>query len=443
MRAALILFAVAQLGSQTQPVLKGRVADDDGSPLANVRVQVRDAAAVREAATNVTGVFQIPLPHPGQYVLTIQHTGYFVLEEPVQVGETGADVSLMLNPQREVFQSVKVGASPSTIDPDRTTLEQHLSGTEINNIPFPASSSLVNSLKLIPGVVEDASAGMHIQGAAENQTQFELDGFDISDPITGLFNTPLAVEDIRSVDLGTSRESPQTGRGSAGTLNIKPENGTDQFHFTATDFIPGVNTKSGLHLGDWSPRAGISGPLFRGRAWFGDSVVGQYNATYINGLPNGQNEKTSWTAGNLFHAQANLTPANILYGDFLVDVQRANGAGLGPLTPIPTTTDQDYREWLAAIKDSHAWSNGSLVEGGFAYQSVYYRTTPQGSLPYVITPNGATGNFYQRSRQYGTRKQVFGNLFPKAFHLRGTQQFQFGADAEDVNYRGEFRTHLL
>ena len=166
--------------------------------------------------------------------------------------------------------------------------------------------------------------------------------------------------------------------------------------------------------------------------------MGQYNATYINGLPSGQNEKTSWTAGNLFHAQANLTPANILYGDFLVDVQRANDAGLGPLSPTPTTTDQDYREWLAAIKDPHAWSNGSLVEGGFAYQSVYYRTTPQGSLPYVVTPYGATGNFYQWSRQYGTRKQVFANLFPKAFHLRGAHQFQFGADAEDVNYRGNF-----
>jgi hypothetical protein len=435
---ALIALAAAQLASQTQPVLKGHVVDDDNSPLANVRVQLRDASSVTEAATNATGAFQINLPHPGAYSLSVQHTGYFVLTQQVQVGESGADVALTLNPQREVFQSVKVGASPSTVDPDQTTLEQHLSGTEINNIPYPGSSSLMNSLKLIPGVVQDPTGAVHVEGGAENQTQYSLDGFDISDPITGLFNTPLAVEDIRSVDLDTSREAPQLGRGSAGTLDIKPENGTDQFHFTATNFVPGVGTSNGLHLGDWSPRAGVSGPLVKGRAWFGDSVLGQYNATFLNGLPQGQNEKTSWTAGNLFHAQANLTPANILYGDFLVDIQRQNDAGLGPLTPEVTTTDQDYREWLTAIKDSHAWSGGWLVEGGFAYQSVFYRATPQGDMPYVITPNGATGNFYQRSHQYGSRKQAFANVFPAVLHLRGTHQFQVGSDAEFNHYRGVF-----
>jgi hypothetical protein len=435
-----MLLAVAPLASQTPLVLKGRVVDDDGSPLANVRVQILNSSSVLQVAagTNAAGAFEAQLPQPGRYALIVQHTGYFVFKEPVQVAQTGTEVLLVLNPEREVFQSVKVGASPSTVDPDRTTLEQHLSGTEINNIPYPSSTSLVNALKLTPGIVEDASGAVHIQGAAENQTQYTLDGFDISDPITGLFNTPLAVEDIRSVDLDSSRESPQTGRGSAGTLDIKPENGTDQFHFTATNFIPGLSTQSGLHLGDWTPRAGISGPLLTGRAWFGDSIVGQYNATFINGLPSGQNEKTSWTLGNLFHAQANLTPANIMYGDFLVDVQRTNDAGLGPLSPLPTTTNQDYKEWLGAIKDSHAWSNGSLVEGGFAYQSVYYRTTPQGTLPYVITPNGASGNSYQRSRQYGSRKQVFANFYPEVLHLRGTQQFQVGADAELVNYHGIF-----
>lgn len=433
----LLLLAAMEAAAQTQIILKGRVVDDDGAPLANVRVQVRDSTML-EAATTATGTFQVELPHAGTYTLTVQRTGYFVLKQPVTVQATGTEVVLELNPEREVFQSVKVGASPSTVDPDRTNLERHLSGTEINNIPYPASSSLVNALKLIPGNVQDPTGAIHIQGGAAYQTQFTLDGFDISDPITGLFNTPLAVEDIRSVDLDSSRELPQTGRGSAGTLDIKPENGTDQFHFTATNFIPGVSTQNGLHLGDSTPRAGISGPLIKGRAWFGDSIVGQYNDTIVNGLPSGQNQKTSWTAGNLFHAQANLTPANILYGDFLVDGQRTNNAGLGPLTPIPTTVNQNYKEWLAAIKDSHAWSNGSLVEAGFSYQSVYYRNTPQGALPYVITPNGASGNFYQSSRQYGTRKEEFANVYPKVLHLRGTHQFQIGANAEVVNYHGIF-----
>ncbi len=121
-------------------------------------------------------------------------------------------------------------------------------------------------------MIEDpAFLGIHFHGGAEYQTQYTLDGFDITDPITGHFNTTLAVEGIRSVDVISSRESAQYGRGSAGTMAVRVENGTDQYHFTATNFIPGLDTRNGFALGAWSPRAGFSGPLKKGRAWFSDS----------------------------------------------------------------------------------------------------------------------------------------------------------------------------
>src|SRR6202035_2676231 len=108
---------------------------------------------------------------------------------------------------------VSVGESSSPVDPAQTEREQRLSGTEVNDIPYPSTQSFKNSLKLIPGVVQDPSAGVHFHGGAEYQTQYTLDGFDITDPISGRFNTTLAVEGIRSADLLT-RESAQYGRGS-------------------------------------------------------------------------------------------------------------------------------------------------------------------------------------------------------------------------------------
>ena len=70
------------------------------------------------------------------------------------------------------------------------------------------------------------------------------------------------IEDGTLLDISTTaREAPEYGRASAGTLAIRPENGTDQFRFTATNFIPGLDTHDGVNIGDWTPRAGFSGPL--------------------------------------------------------------------------------------------------------------------------------------------------------------------------------------
>ena len=147
-------------------------------------------------------------------------------------------------------------------------------------------------MELMPGVIQDPTGGLHFHGGAEYQTRYMLDGFDISDPIDGRFRTMLAVEGVRSLDLYSSRESPEYGRGSGGTMQVDTDNGTDQLRYTATNFIPGLTTNGGIRIGDWTPRAGISGPIVKGRAWFSDSFNGEYNGGYVTGLPAGREHES-------------------------------------------------------------------------------------------------------------------------------------------------------
>src|ERR1035441_5142217 len=198
--------------------------------------------------------------------------------------------------------------------------------------------------------------------------------------------------------LADSRESANVGNGSAGTLAIQPETGADQFHSTATNFIPGIDIHSGVRFGDWTPRAGVSGPIVKGRAWFSDSFDGEYNSGTVSGLPNGQNTNASWAAGNLLHVQVNLTPTNILFADLLADFDHQARNGLGVLDPLSTTTALSDRQWLAAAKESHAWAGGAVLETGFAWQSVDRDRTPQGELPYIVAPAGRGGDYFEIGR---------------------------------------------
>ena len=49
----------------------------------------------------------------------------------------------------------------------------------------------------------------------------------------------------------------------------------------------------------------------------------------MTGLPTGQNTRTSWAGSNLLHTQVNLTPTNILFGDFLFNIENQTHYGPG------------------------------------------------------------------------------------------------------------------
>ena len=55
------------------------------------------------------------------------------------------------------------------------------------------------------GVVLDNAGRPHFNGGSENQTNYTLDGFNMSDPVTGQLNGRLNVDTIQSTDLESSR----------------------------------------------------------------------------------------------------------------------------------------------------------------------------------------------------------------------------------------------
>ena len=435
--ARLALAGMAAAGMLSAQVnLTGRVVDQNDAPVsgATVTAHLPEQRPVT-GETGPSGAFRLSLPSPGRYLVSVNRAGYFRLtDSPADVPPSGLEMTLVINIQSEVFQSVTVGDMPSPVDPHETQREERLSGTEINDIPFPNGHSLRNAMRLMPGVIQDPTGGVHFHGGSEDQTRYTLNGFDVNSPIDNRYTTRMAVEGVRSMELVSTREAPQYGRGSAGTLQIQTENGTDRWRATATNFVPGVDSQHGLRIGNWTPRAGFSGPLVKGRAWFSDTFNGQYNSGYLSGLPKGQDTNTAWTAGNLLHTQINLTPADIFYADVMTNFDHQAHYGLGVLDPISTTTGLSRSEWLAGAKISHAWYGGAVLEGGASWHRVYRRRVPEGTDPYVVSPDGRTGNYFLDSREDGRRQQAFLNYFPRVIRRFGTHQLLIGADTERTTY---------
>lgn len=418
------------------PALTGRVVDENGAPVRAARVTIQPGSLA--AQTTPTGTFQIVLPAPGDYRVTVERQGYYALQDHPIHASANQEVTLVLNTLREVFQSQDVNAEISPLDLAQSQNQEHLTGTEVNDIPYANSHSLRSSLPLMPGVLLDPTGALHLNGSSENQVQYLLNGFNITNPISGAFQSTLAVEGIRSVDLSSGRYSAQYGKGTAGVLAINTDTGTDTFHYTATNFVPGFDVQQGLRLGNWYPRAGVSGPIVKGRAWYSDMFDSEYNQSLVTGLPAGQNTRAGWSGSNLLHVQVNLTPSNILFGDFLVNLDNQGRVGLGPLNPVPTTTNIHAREYFSSLKDQWYFGHGTLVEFGYAHNYYYSALTPQGSALYIFSPQGNSGNYFVNSLQTATRDQGIVHAWLPGFEFLGSHRVEAGADADALHYDANF-----
>lgn len=420
--------------------ITGHAVDENEAGIAGVRIQLEASAGGVPvvASTNQAGEFRITVPGIGSYVLGAEHDGYYPIKaQTVEITEQPSELHVVMNHVIETSTSVDVKATTTPVDVDRTSMERRITGVQMMDVPFSDTRNLRNAMKLIPGTVEDVSGGLHFDGGAENQTLYVLDGFDVNNPLTGDLGPRFSIESVRSLDYQSGRYSPEYGKGSSGVLAIRTEVGDDQFRASATNFVPGFDTKSGVHLGSWTPRANLSGPILKGRAWFADSLEGEYDQPVIPGLPAGQNTATSWQVGNLLHGQFNLKPGNIFYADFLVNTLRASRFGLGALSPVLTTIDNRERDWFYAFKDQIYIARGTLLEVGFGEQRTLSRSIPQGHDLYQITLNGNAGNYFVDSVRHSRRDQFLSNLYLPPARLAGSHQLKFGLDIDRLHYSAD------
>jgi hypothetical protein len=433
-----VMLLLAFCASAAEISVRGRVVDEDNAPVPSAHVSLQNNPQLLIA--DPTGAFTIRLPQAGTYHFAAEQVGFFPLKDrPVDLLDAEQEIVLVLNHVRNTSGSVNVTGAPSPVDIEQTSSEQNLSGRQIQQVPYSSTNDLRNALALMPTVVRGRGGDLHFNGGAENQVLYTLDGFNISDPLTGTFNSRLSVDAVRSLTYTSGRYSPEFGKGSAGALGIRTESGDDQFRYSATNFIPGFDSKHGVHLGSYIPRVSVSGPIIKGRAWFSDTVEADYSKVVVDDLPRGRDRTNRFGGANLLHGQVNLTPSNILFTDFLVNVFNAPKSRLGALDPAPTTLDSRSREWFYSIKDQIYLTRGTLLEFGYAQNITFLRQIPQGDGLYIYTTEGRQGFNYINSTQKSQRKQVLANLFLPTFEFAGTHQFKTGIDVDRINYSQDIR----
>lgn len=421
-----------------EPPIRARlqltVTDENGAavPAARVTLQPTGGGTAIQGASDRSGRVEFSGLTTGAYSLRVEKEGFFVFTLTEVRVEQATHLEVTLNRQQEYKESVRVVASPQAIDTTETAAQETLRAPEIINLPYPTTRDIRNALPLLPGVLPDQQGQIHLNGSTSNQVLYTLDGFDISQPVSGLNVLRVSTDAVRSIEVRGSRLSASEGRGSAGLLNLETSMGDDHFRFYATDFIPSF--QHGLQFQNVTPRFAFSGPLARGKSWFYEAVEGEYDENLMTELPRGADMDYIGRLSNLARVQVNLAPGNRLLGSYVANQYREDHAGLSIVQPLSTTTRQKQTATLVTLKDQASWSSGILLETGFAFSDFDSRATPLGNLPYVVSPGSASGNFYARSDSTARRYEGLANIFFPEFHWGGRHQFLLGTDLEGVTY---------
>ncbi|HET9529375.1 MAG TPA: TonB-dependent receptor [Blastocatellia bacterium] len=413
------------------------VVDDNGVAVQSARVTIThlEIHTLIKGETDFAGRREFSGLSAGLYRVLVEKEGFYAAKmDEVQVGGA-VSLEVVLNYVQEFAESIDVTYSTPAIDVTKTNAGETLDSQKILNIPHPTTSDIKSLLSFVPGIVQDPAGEIHLNGSASNQTYNQLDGFNMTNPVSGLFAFRVSTDALRSIEVLSSRYSAEYGKGSGGVIALNTGMGDDRFRFSATNFVPSVQTRKGLSLDRWTPRATFSGPLKRKRAWFYEAADAEYNLDIVNELPKGADRNRSWRVSNLTKAQVNLNQSNILTAGFLFNRFHADHLGISRFNPLETTRDLTRNAYLLTIKEQSYYSNGSLLEIGFAASRFRFDEEPvAGDLPFIISPEGASGNYFKSSEERAGRLQLIANLYLPPFVRPGRHEFKLGLGADRIFY---------
>ena len=104
----MLLLAAAKATAGVQ--LQGSITDENGVPVSSVQITVKPrGGSAQYAYSDDTGHFEVVVPAPGEYLVSLSKPDYFRLTDQVVPLQEGTnEVSFTLSHEFEVHESVEV-----------------------------------------------------------------------------------------------------------------------------------------------------------------------------------------------------------------------------------------------------------------------------------------------------------------------------------------------
>jgi hypothetical protein len=250
-----------QLYGQATGSFSGTVADKTGSVVAGATVKAssQGTGVVREAQTDSTGHYLIPLLPVASYMIRVDSQGFQAVEQK--------DIRLQVDERRElnftlapasVSERVEVSATEVAVETTNPTLGQVITSQQVAELPLNGRD-FVQLATLTPGTTQETNPNsffnggpssevsargtysLSVGGSRASSTDWLLDGNDNNELTAGGIAILPSIDAIQEFKVLTYNYSAEYGTRAGPTVLVTTKSGSNQFHGSLFEFFR--NTK--------------------------------------------------------------------------------------------------------------------------------------------------------------------------------------------------------
>ena len=264
-RKALLLVFCCFILSTISPLLYGQatgsfsgtVSDKTGSVIAGatVRVTSQGTAQTREAKTDDTGHYLIPLLPVGNYTIRVESQGFQPVEQ--------RDLRLQVDEHRElnfplapasVSSTVEVSATEVAVETTSPALGQVITSEQVADLPLNGRD-FVQLATLTPGTTQETnpnsffnggtssevstrgSYSLSVGGSRPSSTDWLLDGNDNNELTGGGISILPSIDAIQEFKVLTYTYSAEWGTRAGPTVLVTTKSGSNKVHGSVFEFF--------------------------------------------------------------------------------------------------------------------------------------------------------------------------------------------------------------
>jgi len=298
-RSALLAIAVLSicqfLYSQANGTFSGTVSDKTGSVVsgATVKVTSEETGLSREAKTDDTGHYLLPLLPVSNYTIRVESQGFQTTEQKnlrLQVNEQ-REVDFTLAPA-SVSSTVEVSATEVAVQTTNATLGQVITQEQVADLPLNGRD-FVQLATLTPGTTQETNPGsffnggpssevstrgtysLSVGGSRAQSTDWLLDGVDNNELTAGGISILPSIDAIQEFKVLTYNYSAEYGTRSGPTVLVSTKSGGNKFHGSVFEFFRNTKldaksffalTKEKFNLNQFG--VALGGPIQKDKTFF-------------------------------------------------------------------------------------------------------------------------------------------------------------------------------
>ena len=259
--AAMLILSVSLVSSaihaQGTGSFSGTVLDKSGASVSGATVTAtnQSTGVARQAKTDGSGHYLIPLLPAAVYTLRVEYQGFRPAESKdlrLQVDEARElDFSLALATQA---QQVEVSASAVAVETANPSLGQVITAQEVQQLPLNGRD-FVQLATLTPGTTQETntnsffngapssevsargSFSLSVGGSRPNSTDWLIDGNDNNELTAGGIAILSSIDDIQEFKVLTYNYSAEYGMRAGPTVLVTTKSGGNDFHGSLFEFF--------------------------------------------------------------------------------------------------------------------------------------------------------------------------------------------------------------